>query len=95
MSPDFASNLDAGFDDDEVQKLMQFNLSAPSSVLQASMKGDIDIKDYDENIRKMLKKLGTKKGPLSKGQGKTKNKNKIDRIDEDIKLLQKSEGALT
>ena len=94
MSPDFASNLDAGFDDDEVQKLMQFNLSAPSSVLQASIKGDININDYDANIGKILKKLGTKKGPLSKGQGKTKNIDKIDRIDEDIKLLQKYRGRI-
>ena len=42
----------------------------------------------------MLKKLGTKKGPLSKGQGKTKNKDKIDKIDEDIKLLQKYRGRI-
>ena len=94
MSPDFASNLDAGFDDDEVQKLMQFNLSALSSVIQASMKGDIDINDYDANIDKILKKLGTKKGPLSNGQGKIRNKDKIDRIDEDIKLLQKYRGRI-
>ena len=89
MSPDVESNLDAGFDIDEIQKLMQYDLAPPSSVLQASMQGDIDIKDYDANIGKMLKKLGIKKGPLSKGQGKTKNKDKIDKIDEDIKLLQK------
>ena len=88
------SNLDAGFDDDEFQKLMQYDLAPPSSVLQASMQGDIDIKDYDANIGKMLKKLGTKKGPLSKGQGKTKNKDKIDKIDEDIKLLQKYRGRI-
>ena len=94
MSPDVESNLDAGFDIDEIQKLMQYDLAPPSSVLQASVQGDIDIKDYDENIGKMLKKLGTKKGPLSKGQGKTKNKDKIDKIDEDIKLLQKYRGRI-
>ena len=82
------------FDIDEIQKLMQYDLAPPSSVLQASMQGDIDIKDYDANISKMLKKLGTKKGPLSKGQGKTKNKDKIDKIDEDIKLLQKYRGRI-
>ena len=94
MTPDVESNLDAGFDIDEIQKLMQYDLAPPSSVLQASMQGDIDIKDYDANIGKMLKKLGTKKGPLSKGQGKTKNKDKIDKIDEDIKLLQKYRGRI-
>ena len=70
MSPDFASNLDAGFDDDEVQKLMQFNLSAPSSVLQSSMKGDIDINDYDVNIGKILKKTWNKEGSFIKGPRK-------------------------
>ena len=94
MTPDVESNLDAGFDIDEIQKLMQYDLAPPSSVLQASMQGDIDINDYDANISKMLKKLGIKKGPLSKGQGKTKNKDKIDKIDEDIKLLQKYRGRI-
>ena len=51
------SNLNAGFDDDEFQKLIQYDLAPPSSVLQASMQGDIDIKDYDANIGKMLKNL--------------------------------------
>ena len=41
----------------------------------------------------MLKKLGIKKGPLSKGQGKTKNKDKIDKIDEDIKFIAKIQRA--
>ena len=94
MSLDVESNLDAGFDIDEIQKLMQYDLAPPSSVLKASMQGDIDIKDYDANIGKMLTKLGIKKGPLSKGQGKTKNKDKIDKIDEDIKLLQKYRGRI-
>ena len=94
MSPDFASNLDAGFDVDDIQKLIQYDLAPPSSVLQASMQGDIDINDYDANIGKMLKKLGTKTGPLSKGQGKTKNKDKIDDINKDINLLQKYRGRI-
>ena len=70
MSPDVESNLDAGFDIDEIQKLMQYDLAPPSSVLQASMQGDIDIKDYDANIGKMLKKLGIKKGPFIQGARK-------------------------
>ena len=41
-----------------------------------------------------MKKLGTKKGPLSKGQGKTKNKDKIDKIDEDINYCKNTKGAL-
>ena len=70
MSPDVESNLDAGFDIDEVQKLMQYDLAPPSSVLQASMQGDIDINDYDAYIGKMLKKLGTKEGSFIQGPRK-------------------------
>ena len=36
-----------------------------------------------------MNKLGAKKGNLSKGQGKTKNKAKIDELTEDIKLIPK------
>ena len=73
MSPDFASNLDAGFDVDDIQKLIQYDLTPPSSVLQASMKGDIDINYYDANIGKMLKKTWNKEGSFIKGSRKDQN----------------------
>ena len=56
LSTQQCQNLDAGFDDDEFQKLMQYDLAPPSSVLQASMQGDIDIKDYDANIWQNVEK---------------------------------------
>ena len=52
-------------------------------VTDSVVKGDLNIGDYDKN------KLGAKKGNLSKGQGKTKNKDQFDALTKDIKLLQK------
>ena len=49
----------------------------------------MDDDEYDEDIGKKLNKLGAKKGNLSKGKGKTKNKDQIDELTKDIKLIQK------
>ena len=57
--------------------------------MKASIDGTLDINEYDENLGKKLNKLGAKKGNLSKGKGKTKNKDQIDEITKDIKLIQK------
>ena len=90
MEPQFKSDLDAGFDIDEIQKLTEYGLYRPSEVLKASMKDDFDIDSYDKNISKLLNKLGSKKGNLSKSsKSKTKNKNEIDELTKDIKLIQK------
>ena len=89
LKPQFKSDLDAGFNVDEIQKLTTYELYPPSQVLQASIEGFLDIDEYDENLGKKLNKLGAKKGNFSKGQGKTKNKDKIDELTKDIKLIQK------
>ena len=89
VQPKFKSNIDTGFDKDEIQKLMKYGLSHPSDVLKASIDGSLDIDEYDYNIGKQLNKLGAKKGNLSKGKGKTKNKDEIDELTKDIKLIQK------
>ena len=89
LKPQFKSNIDTGFDKDEIQKLTKYGLYLPSDVLKASIDGTLDIDEYDENLGKKLNKLGAKKGNLSKGQGKTKNKDKIDELTKDIKLIQK------
>ena len=60
-----------------------------SNVLKASIDGSLDIDEYDNNLGKKLNKLGAKKGNLSKGKGKTKNKDEIDELTKDIKLIQK------
>ena len=77
MSPDVESNLDAGFDIDEIQKLMQYDLAPPSSVLQASMQGDIDIKDYDANISKMLKNLEQRRVLYPRAKERPRIKTKL------------------
>ena len=89
MKPGFKSNIDAGFDLDERKKLTKYEFYPPSQVLQASIDGTLDIDEYDENLGKKLNKLGAKKGNLSKGKGKTKNKEEIEELTKDIKLIQK------
>ena len=89
LKPKFKSDIDAGFNVEEIQKLTKYELYPPSQVLQASIDGTLDIDEYDENLGKKLNKLGAKKGNLSKGQGKTKNKDQIDELTKDIKLIQK------
>ena len=89
MEPGFKSDIDTGFNKDEIQKLMKYELSPPSDVLKASIDGSLDIDEYDDNLGKQLKSLGAKKGNLSKGKGKKKNKDKIDKLSEDIDLIKK------
>ena len=85
----FKADIDSGFNADEVEKLTKYGLYAPSDVLKASIDGTLDIDEYDVDIGKKLNKLGAKKGSLARGKGKTKNKDEIDEITKDIKLLQK------
>ena len=89
LKPGFKSDLDKEFDADEIQKLTKYRLYTPSDVLKASIDGTLDFDEYNENIGKMLKKLGNKKSNLSKKMVKTKNKDQIDKLTEDVKLLQK------
>ena len=89
LKPQFKSDLDTGFNIDEIEKLTNYGLYPPSRVLQASIDGSLNIDEYDENLGKKLNKLGAKKGNLSKGKGKTKNKDQIDELTKDIKLTQK------
>ena len=87
MEPQFKSDIDSGFDKDEIQKLTNHGLYPPGDVLKASMNGTIDVDEDDKDIGKKLNKLGAKKGNLSKH--KTKHKDQIDEITKDIKLIQK------
>ena len=85
----FKADIDSGFNIDEIQKLTQYGFHPPSDVLKATINGTLDIDEYDGNLGKKLNKLGAKKGNLSKGKGKIKNKDQIDEITKDIKLIQK------
>ena len=66
------SNLDKGFDADEIKKRVEYQLSPPSAVLEAVINNKITLNDYDSNIGKLLSKLGQQKGSLSKGKSKAK-----------------------
>lgn len=66
LKPQFKSDINAGFDLDEIKKLTEYKLYPPSHVLNASIDGDLDIDEYDTNIVKKLINLGRKKGVLSK-----------------------------
>ena len=83
----FKADTDSGFNADEVEKLTQYGLYAPSDVLKGVLDKTLDIDEYDGNIGKKLNKLGAKKGSLARGKGKTKNKDEIDDITKDIKLI--------
>ena len=85
LEPQFKSDIDAGFNADEIKKLTEYELYPPSQVLQDSVKGELDIGDYDKSIGKKLNKLGSEKGNRSKGKRKTKNKGRIDELTKDIK----------
>ena len=85
----FKSDIDKGFNKDEVNKLTKYGLYAPSDVLKASIEGSLDIDEYNSNIGKQLNKLGSKMGSLSRGKGKSKNADQIAEITKDIKLIQK------
>ena len=89
MEPKFKSDINTGFNKDEIQKLINYGLSPPSEVLKASVKGELNIDNYDKSIGKQLHKLGAQKGNLSKGKGKIKNADQIDELTKDIKLMQK------
>ena len=89
LKPGFKSDVDKGFDKDEIQKLTKYELYPPSDVLKASIDGTLDFDKYDENIGKMLKKLGSEKANLSKGKNKSKNKEQVYELTKDINLLQK------
>ena len=89
LEPKFKSNIDACFSGDEIKKLIEFQSSPPSQVVNVSMKGELDLDDYDKIINKKLNKFGAEKGNLSKKKWKTMNKERIDELTKEIKLIQK------
>ena len=90
MKPGLQSNFDAGFDDDEILKLMEYKLSPPSHVLKQSIDGLLDINEFNAELGEQIKQIGIQKGHLSTTKkNRKKNKDQIDDLDKDIKLLQK------
>ena len=90
MKPQYKSNIDKGFTSEEMQKLIGYELLAPSDVLQGSVSGALNFDDYDGKIGEMLKVLGQQKGHLmTTKKAKIKNKEAIDELTKEIKLIQK------
>ena len=87
MEPKREADMDKGFTDDELQKLMKYELYTPSDVLKDSIDGLLDFKEYNKNLNTILSKLGAEKGGLS--NNKPKHKARIGKLAEDIELLKK------
>ena len=95
MKTEFKSDIDKGFDKDEIQKLMEYKLSPPSDVLKASIDRTLDIDEYDKNLGELIKEIGRQKAHLSTTKkNRAKNKDRIDEITKDIKLLQKYKNRI-
>ena len=90
MKPQYKSDIDKGFTGEEMQKLIDYELLAPSDVLHGSVTGDLDFDEYYKKIGAKLKDLGRQKGHLSTTKkAKAKNKEAIDELTKEIKLIQK------
>ena len=95
MKTEFKSDVDKGFDKDEIQKLTKYELYPPSDVLKASIDGTLDIDEYDKNLGELIKEIGRQKAHLSTTKkNRAKNKDRIDEITKDIKLLQKYKNRI-
>ena len=88
--PQYKADIDKNFTTEEMKRLMEYQLPAPSDVMEAVMKNDLNWKEFDKTLGKQLQDLGRKKGHLSKSK-KTKEENAlaIDNLTNDIKLIQK------
>ena len=90
MKQKYKSDIDKGFSAEEIQKLIDYELLAPSDVLHGSVTGDLDFDEYNEKNGAKLKDLGRQKGHLSTTKkAKGKNKEAIDELTKEIKLIQK------
>ena len=88
--PQYNANIDKNFSPEEIDRLMDYQLYAPSDVMIAVMKNELNWREYGKSLGKQLQELGRKKGHLSKSK-KTKEENAlaIENLTSDIKLLQK------
>ena len=88
MSP-YKANLDKGFNDDEIEIMMEYELIPPSSLLERIKDGSLVFKDYDNKVGKIIKEIGRQKGVLSIGKSKIKNEAKIDMLNMKMEAVKK------
>ena len=88
--PKYKSDLDKGFNTDEIITLTKYKLAPPSDVLKGVQNENIDFNVYNKDVGKLIQNIGRQKGVLSKSK-KTRdsNKEKIDELTNEIKSLQK------
>ena len=89
MMSKYEANLDAGFNDDEINTLIKYEVIPPSSVFQRIQDGTLIFDNYDDNVSKIIQKMGRYKGSLSRGKGKETNKEQIKILGEEIQAMQK------
>ena len=88
--PKYKADIDKNFNVEEMQRLIDYQLPAPSDVMKAVMNKDFSWKEYDTRLGKQLQELGRKKGQLSRSKkAKEENAIEIEGLTSDIKLLQK------
>ena len=83
------SDLDIGFSNEEIKKLMNRNLPPPSIILKSHLDNTINLNEFIKELGEKTKELGRKKGTLSKKSSKKNNKQKISDLSDEIALLQK------
>ena len=95
MMPKFKSDMDKGFDYNDIQTLMKYNFIPPSDVLKGIRNDTIDFDDYDKHVGNITKKLAGEKGRLSKSKKlKDQNADQIDILTKEIKILQKYKNRI-
>ena len=88
MEETFEADIDNGFSNQEIKKLMEYQLSPSSQIVKESIENEINISDYDRHVGDILKKLGQKKGLVTRSK-KSQNRDEIYRLDNDMSLLRK------
>ena len=58
---EYVIDLDDKFNTDEIKRLPDYKLYAPSNVFKASLEGKLDINEYDSEIGKLKKDIGREK----------------------------------
>ena len=91
MKSSYESNLDKGFNDDEIEIMMEYELIPPSSLLERIKDGSLVFKDYDNKVGKIMKEIGRQKGVLSRGKGKITNEAKIDILNMKMEAVKNTE----
>ena len=64
--PIYKSDLDKGFNTDEIITLTKYKLYPPSDVLKGVQNEELDFDVYNRNVGKLIKKLGRQKGVIIK-----------------------------